>query len=264
MPSTLARPPTNRVVRLVVAPDYTTVSARTDIVPDIPFKHAANAVGGAGAQRRPAALRAGGLPLYHHGRQSPADAAAGPDALGGESAAGGPRRPARAGQSDAGRRIPHLHLRPPQRPGHHLPAGHGPALCGRARAESHRRGHALGSGGQRRLGPQQRPQLRCPDGYCGYAGTAATMPMTDTTRFPEAMPPSWTNEGDPRAWGRARSSPGHSGAPGRDAWPWASWRARASRSCTSMRRGLTTSHTPLDLPASASGAGARPDRAPST
>ena len=49
MPSTLARPPTNRVVRLVVDPGYTTVSARTDIVPDIPFKHAANAVGGAGA-----------------------------------------------------------------------------------------------------------------------------------------------------------------------------------------------------------------------
>src|SRR5262245_60158126 len=48
MPSTLARPPTNRVVRLVVDPGYTTVSARTDIVTDIPFKHAANAVGGAG------------------------------------------------------------------------------------------------------------------------------------------------------------------------------------------------------------------------
>ena len=49
MPSTLSTPPTNRVVRLVVDPDYTTVSARTDIVPDIPFKHAANAVGWAGA-----------------------------------------------------------------------------------------------------------------------------------------------------------------------------------------------------------------------
>jgi aldose sugar dehydrogenase len=48
MPSTLSSPPTNRVVRLVVDPGYTTVSARTDIVPDIPFKHAANAVGGAG------------------------------------------------------------------------------------------------------------------------------------------------------------------------------------------------------------------------
>ena len=49
MPSTLSSPPTNRVVRLVVDPGYTTVSARTDIVTDIPFKHAANAVGGAGA-----------------------------------------------------------------------------------------------------------------------------------------------------------------------------------------------------------------------
>src|SRR5262249_22906116 len=48
MPSTLTRPPTNRVVRLVVDPGYTTVSTHTDIVPDIPFKHAANAVGGAG------------------------------------------------------------------------------------------------------------------------------------------------------------------------------------------------------------------------
>ena len=48
MPSALASPPTNCVVRLVVDPSYTRVSARTDIVPDIPFKHAANAVGGAG------------------------------------------------------------------------------------------------------------------------------------------------------------------------------------------------------------------------
>src|SRR4029434_6391954 len=48
MPSTLARPPTNRVVRLVVDPGYTTVNARTDIVTDIPFKHVANAVGGVG------------------------------------------------------------------------------------------------------------------------------------------------------------------------------------------------------------------------
>ena len=37
MPSTLVSPPTNRVVRLVVDPGYTTVSARTDLVPDIPF-----------------------------------------------------------------------------------------------------------------------------------------------------------------------------------------------------------------------------------
>ena len=99
MPSTLSSPPANRVVRLVVDPDYTTVRARTDIVTDIPFKHAANAVGGAGAHSGGrAALRARWLPLHHYGRQSPADAAAGSDAPGGQSAAGGSRRPAGARQ----------------------------------------------------------------------------------------------------------------------------------------------------------------------
>ena len=42
-------PRTNRVLRLVVAPDFASVSGRTDIVTDIAFKDQANAVGGAGA-----------------------------------------------------------------------------------------------------------------------------------------------------------------------------------------------------------------------
>jgi len=53
----------------------------------------------------------------------------------------------------------------------------------------------LVAGGNGGWDPQQRPHLSCPDGYCGYAGTATTMPMTDTARFPDAMRPSWTNEG---------------------------------------------------------------------
>ncbi|HET9452949.1 MAG TPA: PQQ-dependent sugar dehydrogenase, partial [Gemmatimonadaceae bacterium] len=48
-----------------------------------------------------------------------------------------------------------------------------------------------------------RPTLSCPDGYCGYAGTVTTMPMTDVARFPNAMPPSWTNNGSSQGMGPA-------------------------------------------------------------
>lgn len=54
---------------------------------------------------------------------------------------------------------------------------------------------ALVAGGNGGWDPQNRPGLTCPDDYCGYAGNATTMPMTDTTRFPNAMQPSWNNTG---------------------------------------------------------------------
>ena len=51
--------------------------------------------------------------------------------------------------------------------------------------------------------PKDRPALSCPDGYCGYAGNPSTMPMTDVGRFPTALPPSWTNDGDSQGMGPA-------------------------------------------------------------
>ena len=54
---------------------------------------------------------------------------------------------------------------------------------------------ALVAGGNGGWDPQNRPALTCPDNYCGYAGNASTMPMTDLARFPNAMPPTWSNGG---------------------------------------------------------------------
>ena len=51
--------------------------------------------------------------------------------------------------------------------------------------------------------PQNRPALSCPSNYCGYAGNASTMPMTDVARFSNALPPSWSNDGASQGMGPA-------------------------------------------------------------
>src|SRR6516165_7640739 len=244
MPSTLASPPTNRVVRLVVDPDYTTVSARTDIVTDIPFKHAANAVGGAG-------LHSGGRLRFgpegflyittgdNHQPTLPQDLTR----LGGKVL-----RVDRDGQPA---------------PGNHTPAGGDPRLytygprnvqgltfrpgTGQPFVAEHGPNHTdevtpLVAGGNGGWDPQQRPSLRCPDGYCGYAGTATTMPMTDTTRFPEAMQPSWTNGGKSEGMGPCTFLTGAQ---------WGAWEGRLAVGFLAGQRvevldldaaGMTTSH----------------------
>jgi aldose sugar dehydrogenase len=106
----------------------------------------------------------------------------------------------------------------------------------------------LVAGGNGGWDPQQRPQLRCPDGYCGYAGDATTMPMTDTTRFPDAMQPSWTNEGASEGMGPCTFLTGAQ---------WGAWEGRLAVGFLAGQRvevldldaaGMTTSHTRLDLP----------------
>jgi glucose/arabinose dehydrogenase len=250
MPSTLATPPTNRVVRLVVDSGYTTVSERTDIVPDIPFKHVANAVGGAGAHSG-GRLRFGpeGF-LYittgdNHQPTLPQDLAR----LGGKVL-----RVDRDGRPA---------------PGNHTPAGGDPRIytyghcnvqgrtfrpgTGQPFVAEHGPNHTdevtpLVAGGNGGWDPQQRPQLRCPDGYCGYAGTATTMPMTDTTRFPDALRPSWTNEGKSEGLGPCTFLTGAS---------WGAWEGRLAVGFLAGQRvevlhldeaGRTMSHTRLDLP----------------
>ena len=76
---------------------------------------------------------------------------------------------------------------------------------------------ALVNGGNAGWDPQNRPALSCPDGYCGYAGNATTMPMTDLTRFPNAMPPAWTNNGASQGMGPATFLTGD---------PWGAWNGR--------------------------------------
>lgn len=62
---------------------------------------------------------------------------------------------------------------------------------------------ALVNGGNGGWDPKDRATLTCPDNYCGYAGNPTTMPMTDAARFPNAMPPSWTNAGLSQGMGPA-------------------------------------------------------------
>jgi glucose/arabinose dehydrogenase len=249
-PSTLASPPTNRVVRLVVDPDYTTVSARTDIVPDIPFKHAANAVSGAGMHSG-GRLRFGpeGF-LYittgdNHQPTLPQDMTRlggkvlrvdrdGRPAPGNNTPAGGDPRIYTYGH----RNIQGLTFRPGT--GQPFVAEHGPNHTDEVTP--------LVAGGNGGWDPQQRPQLRCPDDYCGYAGDATTMPMTDITRFPEAMRPSWANEGTSEGLGPSTFLTGA---------PWGAWEGRLAVGFLAGQRvevldldeaGMTTSHTRMDLP----------------
>ena len=250
MPSTLSSPPTNRVVRLVVAPDYTTVSARTDIVPDIPFKHAANAVSGAGMHSG-GRLRFGpeGF-LYittgdNHQPTLPQDLTRlggkvlrvdrdGQPAPGNHTPAGGDPRIYTSGH----RNVQDITFRPGT--GQPFVAEHGPNHTDEVTP--------LVAGGNGGWDPQQRPHLRCPDGYCGYAGDAATMPMTDTTRFPDALRPSWTNEGKSEGMGPSTFLTGAQ---------WGAWEGRLAVGFLAGQRvevlhldaaGVTTSHTPMDLP----------------
>jgi len=192
-------PRTNRVVRLTLSADLASVvtGSRTDIITDIPFKDVANAVAGSGAHSG-GRLRFGpdGY-LYvttgdNHNYSLPQDLSRlggkvlrvdrnGSAAAGNNTPAGGDPRIYTYGH----RNVQGIGFRP----GTNQPfiAEHGPNHSDEVTP--------LAPGGNGGWDPQSRPGLTCPDGYCGYAGDASTMPMTDTTRFPNAMRPSWNNGG---------------------------------------------------------------------
>src|SRR5687767_4810486 len=190
-------PRTNRVVRLVLDAGYTSASNRTDIVTDIAFKDVGNAVGGAGAHSG-GRVRFGpdGFLYVTTGDNHSATLPQSPTRLGGKvlrittSGAAAPGNAAPAG-FDARiftyghRNVQGITFRPGT--GQSFVAEHGPNHSDEVTP--------LVSGGNGGWDPQNRPSLSCPDNYCGYAGNATTMPMTDVARFPAAMPPSWTNNG---------------------------------------------------------------------
>lgn len=250
MPSRLSTPPTNRVVRLVLDAGSTTVSERTDIVTDIAYKSSVATVGRPGAHSG-GRIRFGpdGF-LYvstgdNHHPSLPQDL----KRLGGKvlrvqrdgTAAPGNRTPAGGDPriyTYGHRNVQGLAFRPGT--GQPFVAEHGPNHTDEVTP--------LVAGGNAGWDPQRRPGLQCPGGYCGYAGDATTMPMTDTARFPNAMRPSWTTEGRSEGMGPATFLSGSQ---------WAAWDGRLAVGLLAGRRvevlqldgaGMTTGHTRMDLP----------------
>jgi len=201
MSSNATTPRRNRVLRLTLNADFQSVSGRADIIDDIAFKQMGNAQGGAGVHsggRIRFGVAEGDRYLYagtgdnHNGLlpQSPVAP------LGGKVL-----RVTRDGAAAPGNNPPpgfdariftygHRNVQGIAfRPGTGQPfiSEHGPNHSDEVTP--------LAAGGNGGWDPQDRPNLSCPDGYCGYAGNATTMPMTDTARFPAAMRPSWINNG---------------------------------------------------------------------
>lgn len=201
-------PRTNRVVRVKVSEDWSAVTDRVDIVQDIAFKEASR-LGGPGAHSG-GRLRFGpdGYLWITTGDNHTPTLPQDPKRLGGKvlrvdrdgMAATGNKAPAGfdARIYTYGHRNPQgLAFRPVGQPG-----------AGQAFTAEHGPNHTdevtpLVAGGNAGWDPQARPDLDCVEGYCGYAGTPRTMPMTDTQRFPKAMPPAWTNQGKSQGAGPA-------------------------------------------------------------
>ncbi|MES2888036.1 MAG: PQQ-dependent sugar dehydrogenase [Pseudomonadota bacterium] len=240
MASNLRTPASNRVLRLTLAADATSVSQRADIIEDIAYKQAPNGVGSAGAH-------SGGVVRFgpdgflwvtsgdNHNPTLPQD----PNRLGGKvlrvnrdgSAAPGNNPPAGGDPrifTYGHRNVQGLTFRPAGQPN-----------AGQAFAAEHGPNHSdevtpLVAGGNAGWDPQKRPSLRCPDDYCGYAGDPSTMPMTDTQRFPNAMSPSWVYNGSGRGMSTALFLDGKQ------------WKAWNGRLLVSMMRGQRIAALQLD------------------
>ena len=200
-----AAPRSNRVARLTLNAAFTAASDRVDIVTDIAFKHVGNAVGGSGAHSG-GRIRFGpdGYLYIGTGDNHAATVPQSPTALGGKvlrvttTGAAAPGNNAPAGfdtriYTYGHRNVQGIAFRPSD--GAVFVAEHGPNHSDEVTR--------LAPGGNGGWDPQARPALSCPDSYCGYAGTATTMPMTDLVRFPSALPASWSNSGASQGLGPA-------------------------------------------------------------
>lgn len=192
---------TNRVVRLVQDTDYAMVSQRKDIVTDIPYKSSPNIWGRTGAHSG-GRIRFSPFDgfLYvttgdNHNGPLPQDLTRlggkvlridrdGNAAPGNNTPAGGDSRIFTYGH----RNVQGIAFRPGT--GQPFSCEHGP-------------GHSdevtpLMAGGNGGWDPKPDPNVSCMSNYCGYTsnrsdGTPTS--MTDLTKFPSALQPSWNNKG---------------------------------------------------------------------
>jgi aldose sugar dehydrogenase len=199
--SSLSNPRTNRVIRVRVSDDWTRVTERTDIVADITFKN--GGIHGSPGAHSGGRLRFGadGLLYITSGDNHHPDIPQSPTMMGGKVL-----RVDRDGRAAVGNNAPSGFDPRVYTYGHRNPQGlafrpaGGPA-AGQAVVSEHGPGHTdevnvLTAGANAGWDPRNRPGLDCREGgYCGYAGNAQTMPMTDLQRFPNAIRPVWINQG---------------------------------------------------------------------
>jgi glucose/arabinose dehydrogenase len=210
--SALTAPGSNRVMRLEVSEGFDSVSNRTDIVTDIPFKprSSAHPFGGPGAHNggRVRFNPGDGFLYVTTGDTHNGVVPQSPTLLGGKVLridTDGNAAPDNGAPDGFDARIYGYGFRNVQgiafRPGDHRPiiAEHGPWHSDEITA--------LVPGGNGGWDPRPNMAGRgdCPDNYCGYspnemegmdpAARAAFMPMTDLATYPDAMPPAWTNNG---------------------------------------------------------------------
>lgn len=216
--SNMVTPHTNRLMRLVVADDMGSVSERTDIVDDVPYKMAASdhPFGGPGAHNG-GRVRFGpnGALWLTTGDNHNEDVPQSPTLMGSKILrmdTDGNAHPDNSPPDGFDKRtytyghrnVQGIAFHPGS--GNPITAEHGPwhsdeitFLVNGGNAGWDPRGNMAGRGD-------------CPDGYCGYSPNqmegmnryerAAFMPMTDLETYPEAMVPMWDNNG----WSQGTSS----------------------------------------------------------